>query len=473
MENSCPGIDPAQARVNSLAEENAQGAFGYMDTCDVAVLGAGPYGLSVAAHLRHSKLLDLRLIGEPMSFWQRHMPAGMLLRSPRVASHLSDPYRRFTLDAYEKTIENPFSVKVPASVTDSFVTREMGKSVPLQDFVKYGHWFLRQANLPLDSRVVSLVEPVSQGFRLLFEDGNSLRAAKVVVAAGIAPFARIPKPLADLPACLVSHTSHHNDLGKFRDKEVLVIGGGQSALESAALLNEAGARVEVLVREAAMHWLRIKRRWMHSKMAGWIFYGSADVGPPGISLLVQRPNLFRRLPRAIQDRWATRAICPAASCWLKARTANVPIHTGRFVVRARPEGERVRVQLNGGSERVFDHVLLGTGYRIDIARYRFLSSQLLEAIDRVAGFPVLDDGFETSLPGLHFVGAPAAWSFGPLMRFVAGTEFASPAVARRILHVKDRKPKINWMAHSKHSYAGTLLAQRSAESAQPPGGLQQ
>lgn len=408
----------------------------------MAIIGAGPYGLSVAAHLRQSKLMDLRVVGEPMSFWQRHMPAGMFLRSPRVASQLSDPLRQLTLDAYEKAKGSRFTVKVPRTVTEGFIAREMAKRVPLEDFVKYGHWFLQRADLPIDSRAVSYVEPAWGGFRMVFEDGDSLEATRVVVAAGIAPFARIPKPFLGLPSSLVSHTSCHSDLKEFRDKEILVIGGGQSALESAALLDEAGACVEVLVREPNMRWLGMKHRWMHGKLAAWMFYGPADVGPPGISLVVQRPNLYRRLPRAVQDRWGIRAICPAASCWVKARTANVVIHTGCFAVAARSEGERVWVQWNNGSQRFFDHVLLGTGYRVNIERYPFLSAQVLKRIERFDGFPALDKGFETSLPGMHFLGAPAAWSFGPLMRFVAGTEFAAAAVARRILQVKERDTRV-------------------------------
>jgi hypothetical protein len=437
-----------------------------MDTCDVAVLGAGPYGLSVAAHLRQAKLMDLRVIGEPMSFWERNMPAGMLLRSPRVASHLSDPHRRFTVDAYERA-NGAFAVKVPPTVTEDFIAQDMAKKIPLQDFVEYGRWFLRQADLPIDTRVVSSIDLASGGFDLVFKSGESLRAKKVVVAGGIAPFVRIPKPFADLPPCLVSHTSHHNDLSKFRHKEVLVIGAGQSALESAVLLDEAGARVQVLVRGPVMRWLGVKRRWMHGKVVGRMLYGPADVGPAGVSQLVQRPNLFRRLPRGVQDLWGPRAIRPAASCWVKARTANVTMNTGRFVVQARSHGERICVHLNDGSEFRFDHVLLGTGFQVDIARYPFLSSQVVEKIERVGGFPALDEGFETSLPGMHFVGAPAAWSFGPLMRFVAGTEFASPAVAYRILHVKERQPRLNWLAHLKEQCAPLLPRSQGASVEQP------
>ena len=442
-----------------------------METCDVAVLGAGPYGLSVAAHLRESKLMDLRVIGEPMSFWERHMPAGMLLRSPRVASHLSDPHRRFTLDAYEKANGKALTVKVPPTVTEAFIARDMAKKVPLQGFVNYGRWFVKQADLPIDSRIVSSVELASGGFDLVFECGESLRAKKIVVAGGIAPFARIPKPFVHLPASLVSHTSHHNDLSKFRDKEIVVIGAGQSALESAVLLDEVGAHAQVFVRGPMMRWLGIKRRWAHGKIVGPLLFGPADVGPAGVSLLVQRPNLFRRLPRVIQNWWGPRSIRPAASSWVKARTANVKISTGRLVVQARSQGERIAVQLDDGSESRFDHVLLGTGFQVDVARYPFLSPQVVEKIERVDGFPVLDEGFETSLPGMHFIGAPAAWSFGPLMRFVAGAEFASPAVAHRILHAKERKPKRSWVAHVKEQFA-PVLPQAQSESVEESGGAQ-
>ena len=212
----------------------------------------------------------------------------------------------------------------------------------------------------------------------------------------------------------------------------MVIGAGQSAFETAAFLHEVGASVEVLIRNPSLHWLR-HNTWKHAKAIAWMFYGRADVGPAGISLFVQRPNWFRRLPRKVQSWWGKRAIRPAVSQRLEICVRDIPIHTGRFVAQARVEGERLRVRLNDGSERVVDHVVLGTGYRVNVALYPFLSSELLNNLELVDGYPRLDAGFESSLPGLHFLGAPAAWSFGPLMRFVAGTEFAAPALGRRIL----------------------------------------
>jgi len=387
-----------------------------MDKCDVVIVGAGPYGLSAAAHLRESKGLDIRLFGEPMSFWERYMPQGMLLRSPWAGSHIADPENRLTLDTYRR-LKGNLGLAYP---------------IPVTDFINYGHWFHQQTATPADRRKVVLTETDTGGYRLTLEDGEVVLARRVVIAGGIQPFAYRPPMFERVPASLVTHTSEHRDFSNFRNKEVMVIGAGQSAFETAAFLHEVGASVEVLIRNPSLHWLR-HNTWKHAKAIAWMFYGRADVGPAGISLFVQRPNWFRRLPRKVQSWWGKRAIRPAVSQRLEICVRDIPIHTGRFVAQARVEGERLRVRLNDGSERVVDHVVLGTGYRVNVALYPFLSSELLNNLELVDGYPRLDAGFESSLPGLHFLGAPAAWSFGPLMRFVAGTEFAAPALSRRIL----------------------------------------
>jgi FAD-dependent urate hydroxylase len=386
-----------------------------MEKCDLAIIGAGPYGLSAAAHLGQLKGLDIMLFGEPMSFWERYMPAKMALRSPWAGSHIADPERCLTLDVYKRLNGN----------------RELAYPVPLTDFLKYGHWFRQQIAVPLDQRKVARTEPVPNGYRLTLEDGEVIHARRVVVAGGIQPFAYKPQMFEDFPASLVSHTSEHRDFDRFRDKEVLVIGAGQSALESAVFLHEAGAHVEVLIRNSFLRWLNHGSR-LHAKQIAWMLYGSADVGPPGISLLVQRPNWFRRLPRKLQNTWGKRAIRPAVSQRLAARARNLRIRTGTFVTQARVQGESFCVRLNDGTDRRVDHVVLGTGYRVNVARYPFLSSNLVDRLELVDGYPRLAAGFESSLPGFHFLGAPAAWSFGPLMRFVAGTEFVSPALTKRV-----------------------------------------
>jgi len=383
-----------------------------MKRCDVAVIGAGPYGLSVTAHLR-AHGVETAVFGEPMSFWSRQMPRGMFLRSPWPASSLSDPDGKFTLDAYREQGKKSFSAPVP-----------------LEHFVDYGRWFQCKAAADVEGRKVTGIEK-NGSFRITLEDGEKVSASRVVVAAGIGSFPHRPKQFDEIPSELASHSCEHRDLAPFGGRKVIVIGGGQSALESTALLHEAGAEVEVLVRERRVIWLRQRLHTLRPMER--LLYAPADVGPAGLSQLVARPNWYRLLPRPLQDKWAVRAIRPAGAAWLMSRVNGVPITTERSVASATRMGDQVKLRLDDGSERVADHVLLATGYRVDISRYDFLDRQLLHSIDQVGGYPRLNSGFECSLPGLHFVGAPAAWSFGPLMRFVVGTEFTAPAVARGIV----------------------------------------
>src|SRR5690349_142069 len=272
-----------------------------MTDLDVAIVGAGPYGLSAAAHLGALKGLAVRVFGEPMSFWERHMPVGMLLRSPWAGSYLSDPNRALTLDCYRATNGNGFSAPVP-----------------LAKFIEYGQWFQRQAVPNLDRRQVSRIEVDGKSFRLSLADGSVTSAKRVVVAAGIASFAHRPEVFKDLPASLVSHSAEHRDLGKWQGKKVLVLGAGQSALESAVLLHEAGGRVEVLVRAPAVRWLH-QKQWLHTWPIEPLLYAPPDVGSAFISHLVARPNLFRQFPRKWQNDWGVSSIRPAGARWLQAR----------------------------------------------------------------------------------------------------------------------------------------------------------
>jgi cation diffusion facilitator CzcD-associated flavoprotein CzcO len=385
-------------------------------TCDVAIVGAGPYGLSAAAHLRAADGLDIRVFGEPMSFWERHMPKGMLLRSPLAGSHLSDPARDLTLQAYQTATGNKITAPLP-----------------LHRFTDYGRWFQSQLVPGADLGKVERVEKNGSGFRLTTESGETWKARRVVIAAGIEPFAWRPGEFQRIPPALASHACDHRDLNPFAGKKVAVIGGGQSALESAALLNEIGADVEVLVRAPFVRWLW-RQKWFHTfRPVARLLYAPPDVGQAGLSHLVARPNLFRRLPRSIQDRLGKRAIRSAGAAWLHPRCEPVCITTGRTVTSASSAAGRATLELSDGTKRQVDHVLLATGYRVDIARYPFLARDLLAMIHGIAGYPQLDAGFQSSVPGLHFLGAPAAWSFGPLMRFVAGTEFACRSLTRGIL----------------------------------------
>jgi thioredoxin reductase len=384
-------------------------------TCDVAVVGAGPYGLAAAAHLLAAEGLSVRVFGEPMSFWERQMPVGMLLRSPREASHISDPAGAYTLDRYEASIGE-----------------EPSRPVPLERFVEYGRWFQREVVPDLDTRRVVRVHGAPGALRLELEDEEQLIAKRVVVAGGIAPFAWRPPEFSGLAPGLVSHASEHDDLSRFKGSSVIVIGGGQSALESAALLAEAGAEVRVLVRSPQVHWLIRSSRLHRMQSVRRMLYAPADIGPAGLSWVVASPRWFKRLPIKAQVPLARRSIRPAGSGWLVPRLAEVPIELNSAIESVNEKDGGVEVVLQDGTRRHADHILLGTGYRVDVSQMEILAPEVRNALDLVNGYPVLDRSFQSSVSGLHFVGAPAAWSFGPLMRFVAGTGFAARAVARGI-----------------------------------------
>ena len=403
--------------INQVMGSQRDSRSGTSDT-EVVIIGAGPYGLSAAAHLR-SAGVDVRVFGRPMQFWAEKMPAGMLLRSPRVASNLSAPSPSGMLEAYEATAE--ISPKSP---------------LPLETFVNYGQWFQRQFIPNLEHREVVAVDVVEGGFRSVLEDETAIYSKRVVVAAGIGPFKRIPQEFRSLPDSVVTHCYSGFDVRGFSGRSVIVIGAGQSALESAALLHEAGAEVEIIAKISTLRWIG-QHPWLHHLgPISSMLYSSHDVGPAGISRLVASPNLVRHIPLLWRDKIRTRAVRPAGSNWLPPRLKDVAIKTGHSVKEACLVGSQVQLKLDDGSISSADHVLLGTGYSVDISRYAFLTPGLVKRVELMDGYPVLESGFRSSQPGLHFLGATAARSFGPLLYFVAGAEFASSALCAEIVKNK-------------------------------------
>lgn len=379
-----------------------------------AVVGAGPYGLAVASHLRAAGA-DVRIFGKVMDFWHNQMPIGMKLRSPLTGSSISDPQRNLSLDRF-------------AAVQG----RTLAKSLPLEEFVDYGRWFQREALPDLDPRNVVDIERGGDGFSITLEDGERLAFSAVVVATGIGSFPRRPAAFATVPDERVSHTSDrtNRDLARFAGKRVIVVGSGQSALESAALLYESGAEVEVIARRPGLRFLSSNPylEWLTDGKHN-PFRAPGKIGPIGLNWLIEHPRLFTLFPRRWQSWMTNRAIRSAGSGWLRPRVQNVAFKFGKQIASVSACGAKVRLKLDDGADCEADHVLLGTGYQVDIARYRFLAPELLRDVRTVNGYPILNRGFESSLPGLYFVGTTAAYSFGPLCRFVAGTPFVARALA--------------------------------------------
>jgi hypothetical protein len=380
-------------------------------SAETVIIGAGPYGLAAAASLRQ-RGVQVRQFGAPMSFWERHMPKGMWLRSLWGASHIGGPGSALTLDDFERA----------GGV-------RLARPVPLSDFIAYGHAFRERASLDIDPRGVNRVETAGERFRVVLDDGEAIDAARVVVAAGIASFAWRPPEFDGLPPGLASHSSDQADLSRFASQRVAVVGGGQSAFECAVLLSEVGAEVELIMRAPQVRWVG---RATRNGLLGRVFFHRTDVGPALISHLVARPMLLRRLPVRAQREATRRSLRAGASLWLRPRSDGVRVTTGRCVREAVSSNGHLQLRLDDSSVREVDHVMLATGYRVDMRRYAFFAPALLAGIRTVAGYPVLGDGLQSSVPGLHILGAPATHSFGPVLRFVSGTEFAASALARHV-----------------------------------------
>ncbi|MGH3251291.1 MAG: NAD(P)-binding domain-containing protein [Trebonia sp.] len=392
-----------------------------MTDINVAIIGAGPYGLAAAAHLRRAGI-EVQVFGEPMSFWQNNVPAGLLLRSNWTATCIAEYEGELSLDSFCAATGTSFD-----------------PPVPLDRFIDYGMWVQRQVVPDVDHRLVETLETGTGGFRLTLADGTAISASRVLVAAGIALFANRLAVADGLPSELASHTGDHRDFQRFCGERVLVVGGGQSALECAALLHESGARPEVSVRQEHITWLRGgKYQRMLGSYAGLV-YAPTDVGPMGLSRLVAVPDLFRHLPRRAQNPLAYRSIRPAGAAWLPPRLREVPIRLGRTVVSATPRDGQVHVTFADGDAQTVDHLLFGTGYQVDITRYSFLTPGLTGQIRRAGGYPLLGSGLESSVPGLHFLGAPSAWSFGPIVRFVSGSWYTGRALVRAIAGPSSRR----------------------------------
>ncbi|WP_406288153.1 FAD-dependent oxidoreductase [Embleya sp. NBC_00896] len=384
----------------------------------VAIVGAGPYGLSLAAHLRQLGVTT-RVFGEPMESWRRNMPAGMLLKSRPDASSISAPRPGFTLAAFQR------------ERGDAVLTGD--QPVPRETFLEYGRWFADRLVPDVERTRITDIRPEGHGFVLAREDGADLVVDSVVLATGLAAHRYIPPVLERLGGDLVSHSAEHADLAELgADRDVVVIGSGQSALESAALLHEGGAaRVRVFgradrVRFAAAPTVgRARRLTPDSPLgAGW-----------SVAAAARGPAAFRLLPACVRVDLARRILGPSAAWWLRDRLdGRVAVRDAQTITRAHREGDgRVRMLVRDGHgyqrEVRTDHVLAATGYRVDLGALGFLGADVRGRIATVGGLPGLDASFGTTVPGLYVTGPPAAATFGPVVRFVHGTAFASRRLA--------------------------------------------
>ncbi|MFE1287106.1 NAD(P)-binding domain-containing protein [Streptomyces sp. NPDC058751] len=386
------------------------------------VIGAGPYGLATAAWLSAAGT-PRRVFGEPMECWHTNMPMGMFLKSVPTASSISAPESGYRFEDFR-------TARGLGPVGDLY-------PIPVEEMIAYGRWFQERRVPELERRNVRGVEHVDGLFGVTLDSGEEFLAGNVVMATGQVPFAHEPAELTGrLPGELVSHTSGHRDLSRFSGQRVAVLGAGQSALESAALLHETGALPTVIARAASVAYGSppdTDRPSDRPRPVRILKPGSA-LGPGWSHVACcYGGGVIRRLPRGTRMRLLHAVLGPSGGWWLRPRMDDVPVLCGRTIRSAGAEDGTVRLDLvdSTGHTRVLraDHLLLATGYRVDVDRLGLLAPELRREVRTFRGAPRLSSGFESSVPGLFFTGLAAAPTFGPVLRFVAGTGFAARRAA--------------------------------------------
>jgi hypothetical protein len=392
-----------------------------MQATDVLIIGAGPFGLSVSAHLR-ARNVDHAIAGTPMDTWRAHCPVGMLLKSDPYSSDIASPKPGFGVRGFSESHGLGYVHRVTPLTLDRFL--------------EYADWFTGELVPDVRDDQVTEVTRTDGSFVVAFAGAESIRARQVVIATGVLPYRHVPDELSDLPADLVTHTSDHHDLADYSGRKVVVLGSGQSALETAALLHEQGAEVRIVARTPELSWnlpnpervslLGQVRRPVSRLCEGWRckFWDT--------------PAAFRLLPREMQAAKARTVLGPSGSWWLRDRVDGV-IETlaGYHVRKADPGDNGIRLFLDGPKETTVDadHVMAGTGFRVDIARLAFLPPDLRSGISTFRNYPVVSRVGESSVPNLYFAGAPTAANIGPSVRFIAGTynvtQMLANSLARR------------------------------------------
>jgi thioredoxin reductase len=376
---------------------------------DVAIVGAGPYGLSLAAFLRATKVKH-RIFGKPMQSWQNHMPKGMCLKSDGYASTLYDPKGAFTLKHFcaEQQLEYKHS----------------GLPIPLDTFVAYGLEFQKRMVPQLEQAEIRSVRQLARGFELETSEGECFTARRVVLAVGIRHFGYIPPQFEGLPTEAVTHSFSCGDVDQYRGKRILVVGAGASAVDTASSLADAGAEVHIYMPEMDPRPLRRRILYPRSGLGvGWEYV-----------ICVEAPILFRGLPQRFRHRVVRRHLGPIPGWFMKDKVeGRIAMHMSAQIGEVQWDGKKVHVHYDQpekpGQVFVADHVVAATGYQPKVGRLGFLDPALAEQIKTVEDTPVLGPTFQTSVRGLHMIGLASANCFGPAQRFAVGAKFTSKFLA--------------------------------------------
>ena len=384
---------------------------------DAVVVGAGPYGLSTAAHLA-GRGLTVAVFGKTLELWRDHMPKGMMLRSHWWATNLSDPRGAYGFARF----------LAECSRAECF-------PVPLDLFVNYGLWFKERAVPYVDETYVCSIERQNGHFLVQLADGRSVASRAVVMAIGVSLYANRPASYGHLPAGLVSHSCDHSDPSRFKGQQVLVLGGGASGTDFAALLHEAGATVHMITRRPIV-WFG-KDRTNERTLVERIKAPNNGMAPGWANWTLEHmPFLFHRFPQDLKDRYNSNYVSGATD-WLRASIiGKAALHERQEVERTEVVDDKVVATISDGTKVTADHLILATGYKVDVNKLTMIHPMLRAEIKADRSIPVLDQRFESSVPGFYFVGLTSVRAFGPLYRFVVGCKATAERVAASIARAR-------------------------------------
>jgi thioredoxin reductase len=392
-----------------------------VESVDIGIVGAGPYGISLGLSLK-ALGADFRIFGPPMDTWRNHMPRGMHLKSEGYASTIWDPAGP-DLESFcrERSLDYGRH-SVP---------------VPLETFCSYGLATYERLADVADPQYVAVLAGEPSGFKLVSENGQQTHVKRIVLAVGIHHYAYLPEEFSNLPCELVTHSSAHPDPSKLAGKKVLLVGSGASGIDLATLLAESGCNATLVTRSAEIGFSRLSSPDDRTLLQR-IRRPNSCMGPGMKGYVYEHaPYLFRQFPEETRFKIFKSYAGPCGGWFVEqAFQANVRSIVDSAVTNVKLQGDGLRIAMTSSAgsiiEEEFDHLIFATGYKPDVKRLSFLDQRIRDEIRATRGAPVLSANYESSVPGVYFVGLSSAPTFGPLMRFVCGTGYASKAVSRHL-----------------------------------------
>ena len=369
--------------------------------CDLLVIGAGPYGVATAAYAK-SRGLDVIVCGKFMEFWKRSMPDGLLLRSDE----------KWHLDAEQIHTFKEF-------IKEAGYTKEQIEPIPISVFLEYADWFRDRKELEIRDCYVTELSGSEGAFKAKIDSGHAIGAERVVVAPGYRCFRKLPDDVVKLlPDGSFKHTSDHKNFEELKGKRCLIIGGRQSAYESAALIAELPAEKVFMSHRHKMPKF-IPSDW--SVLEEMAEYTSNE------------PSWWRRLDPSAREQFVGRGVEAGRLrlepwLWPRIEKGNVEIFEETALENASRSTGGIQVRLSSGKEFEVDQVVLATGYEVDVRKLPFLSGALKDRLKTEEGSPLLDEGMQASVSGLYFVGMIAARQFSLVFGFTRGCPTAAQIV---------------------------------------------